>query len=129
MFTSHLLSSFALDFLRDALNVVAAVLLVGLDKLVEISLGPVAETLLQQILLLRQFLFRQHLGIVDLLLFFTSHTLGVAAQVWVLRHLGLHKMLLTAFCPKQKFHYFGNLVFVLPYRAGSHVVSHNAEAT
>lgn len=65
----YLFWSLALHLFGNVFDVIPAVFLVGLDELVEVALGPVRESLSQQVLLLELFIFCKRFGFVDFSLF------------------------------------------------------------
>ena len=82
----HLLRGLALHFFGDVLDVVPAVLLVGLDELVEVPLGPVEEALRQQNVSLGKLLLGHGLGLVNLHLLLLLDAAGVGSELGVLWH-------------------------------------------
>lgn len=67
----------ALDLARDRVQVLPPVLLVGLDELVEVALGPPGEALVEQPLLLGPLLVSERLGLVDFPLLLSLLFLGL----------------------------------------------------
>lgn len=81
-----LLGRLALDLFGDVVDVVAAVLLVRLDELVEVALRPIREALREQTLLLELLVVGERLRLVDLALLFALLLAGVRAELRVAGH-------------------------------------------
>ena len=82
-----LLSKFTFSYLCNVLNVIPAVLLIGLDELIEVPLRPIQEALAQQTVPLPQFLVSYGRGVVDLSLLFLLDVRCVGSEFRIFRNL------------------------------------------
>ena len=80
----------SVDLLRDGVDVLSAVLLVQPNEQVEVSLRPIGEALLQQVVLLLDLVFGKLLRIVNLSLLFLLYLLRIGSKLGVEGHFVTH---------------------------------------